>query len=289
MRVAYLGPEGTFSHEALLTCGGLDGATGVECATVYDAALAIHAGTADRALVPIENSLEGAVNATLDALAFAAPDTVIVGELVHGIHLCLMARAPLAIGDVEVVLSHPQPSGQCAGYLREHLPRARVIAATSTAEAVRSLAGDEPERPAWSRRAAAIGTRAAAERYGATILAAGIEDDPSNETRFVWLAPRPAGAPAPVPDGPAKTSIVFWGDGTDAPGWLVRCLSEFAFRGVNLTRIESRPRRDRLGSYVFFLDMDGHVSAGPIGDAVAALASQTEVVRVLGSYPAARP
>jgi prephenate dehydratase len=285
MRVAYLGPEGTFSHEVLTRDGATRDAALVSCATVRDAVLAVQSAAVERAVVPIENSLEGAVNATLDTLVFEAPDTWIVAETVLAVRHCLVAAGPVDFRSVDRVISHPQASAQCSHYLRAHLPHARVLAATSTADAVRSVAvqGDPSVL-----HAAAIGTRAAAQRYGATILAEGVEDDPGNETRFVWLARAPVPEAADRPAHP-KTSIVFWGAGTDAPGWLVRCLSEFAFRGVNLTRIESRPRRDRLGSYVFFLDMDGHLSDAPVADAVAALGAQADVVRVLGAYPAARP
>ena len=276
MRVAYLGPEGTFSHQAVLAAAG---AEPVPLATVHECVVGVQSGMVERALVPIENSLEGTVRATLDALAADAPDVVIVGEAVLPIRHALIGSTH---EEPRVVVSHPQATAQCARFLRRELPGATVLAASSTAEAVRMVAEGRVEAPA-----AAIGTLLAASLYGARVLREGIEDDPSNETRFVWLAP--AGTPPAGGAGPWRTSIVWWGAGTNAPGWLVRCLSEFAFRGVNLTRIESRPRREGLGSYLFFADCDGRADDGsPVADAIAALRGQAEVVRVLGSYPAAQ-
>jgi len=278
MRLGYLGPEGTFSEQALLASPRAGAGEHVALATIHDTIMAVQEGTVDRALVPIENALEGAVRPTLDALAGEARDVVIVGEAVLAIRTCLIAAAGTEPGDVAVVLSHPQPLGQCAGFLRRVLPRAEVRAATSTAEAVRSVA---EHGGSW----AALGPRRAAERYGATVLAEGIDDDPDNATRFVWLAP--TGTPPDAGSGPWKTSLVFSGAGDAAPGWLVRCLSEFAFRGVNLTRIESRPLRARLGHYLFHVDCDGASDAAPVAGAIEALRPHCDEIRLLGSYPAA--
>jgi prephenate dehydratase len=278
MRVAYLGPEGTNTHEALMAASGGRQDEQVPLATIYDCVLAVHDGEAERAFVPIENALEGSVPATLDALAVDAEDVAIVGETVHPIHTCLIAREAIELGAIEQVLSHPHATAQCSHFLRTRLPRAQVLVASSTAEAVRSVA----ERGG----AAALGSRLAAELYGCEVLIAGVDDVAGNETRFVWLertAPdRPAGE-----HGPWKTAVVFWGVGAEAPGWLVRCLSEFAFRGVNLTRIESRPRKQGLGRYMFFADLEGRVDEGPVAEALAALRAHVEHLRVLGSYPAA--
>jgi prephenate dehydratase len=281
MRVAYLGPEGTNTHEALLadaprTLGDAP-LEGMPLATIYDCAIAVQDGDAERAFVPIENALEGSVNATLDALAVETDGVEIVGETVHAIHTCLIAHAPLELGAIEAVISHPQANAQCAHFLRTRLPQAQVLAASSTAEAVRSVAQD-------GRARAALGSRLAAELYGCEVLSAGVDDAAGNETRFVWLAR--AGAPGGE-RGPWKTAIVFWGVGAEAPGWLVRCLSEFAFRGVNLTRIESRPRKQGLGRYMFFADLEGSAHESPVADALAALQGHVEHLRVLGSFPAA--
>jgi prephenate dehydratase len=246
--------------------------------TIYDTVMAVHDGSVDRALVPIENSLEGSVNATLDALAMETEDVAIVGEVVHPIRHCLIARTALELPAIEVVISHPQATAQCARFIRTRLPDARVIAGTSTAEAVRSLA--EHDGP-W----AALGNRVAAERYGCQVLLAGVEDVAENETRFVWLAR--AGSPVARDEGPFKTAIVFWGVGSEAPGWLVACLSQFADRGVNLTRIESRPRKQGLGRYMFFVDIEGHEDDAAVTAALAALSGHVERLRVLGSFPSA--
>jgi len=142
------------------------------------------------------------------------------------------------------------------------------------------MVADECDRP-W----AALGTRLAAELYRCEILRAGVEDVPDNETRFVWLAR--AGADRAASPGPWKTSLVFWGVGSSEPGWLVRCLSEFAFRGVNLTMIESRPRKAGLGHYMFFADLEGRAADAAVAGAIEAVRAQADELRVLGSYPAA--
>ncbi|HET9740884.1 MAG TPA: prephenate dehydratase [Solirubrobacteraceae bacterium] len=278
MRVAYLGPDGTVSHEALMAVPGADDFELVPEPTLHDAIVAVHDGTVDRALVPIENALEGSVNPTLDAIAFETDDVVIVGELRHPVHLCLLAGRPLALDAIETVVSHPQASAQCARFLRTELADAQVVAAPSTADAVRqaTIAGDETT--------AALGTRHAARLYGATVLALDVEDDDANETRFVWIA---RAGTEPERGARFKTALVFWGAGSAGPGWLVRCLLEFATRGVNLTRIESRPRREGLGEYMFFLDVDGGLEEPPVAGAVEGLRAHADVVRVLGSFPAA--
>jgi prephenate dehydratase len=277
-RVGFLGPEGTFSHEALLTAvPDLASVVPVELPTVYDTVMAVHDRRVDRGLVPIENSMEGSVNATLDALAVETEDVVIVGETVHAVRHCLIAREPLEIEDIEEVISHPQANAQCARFIRTRLAGATVLAASSTAEAVRLVATSGGRR-------AALGTRLAADVYGCEVLRAGVEDVPDNETRFVWIARERDPLDG---HGPWKTSLVFWGVGAEAPGWLVRCLSEFAFRGINLTRIESRPRKQGLGRYMFFIDLEGRDTDRTVAEAIDALAGQTERVRVLGSYPSA--
>ena len=275
-RAAYLGPAGTFSEEALLAGSAAGELEPLPLATHHEVVLAVQEGRAERAIAPIETASEGSVDATLDALANDAPDVVIVGELVLPVRHALLAAPGLELGDVKIVVSHPQALAQCAGFLRSTLDGARAVAWTSTAEAVR--AAIEHASEGW----AAIGTHRAAELYGADMLRDGIEDLRENATRFVWLAREPA-----PEDAATKTSLVFAGAGASAPGWLVRCLSEFAFRGVNLTRIESRPRRDRLGDYLFFVDLDGGTGDERVAGAVEGLRAHCELVRVLGSYPAA--
>jgi prephenate dehydratase len=280
MRAAYLGPPGTNSHDALVGAGLADDPVAIP--TIPGVVAAVQAGEVERGLVPLENSREGSVAATLDALVFDAPDVVIVGELVHGVTYCLVAEEPMAPDEVCTVHSHPQALGQCAGFLREQLPAAAIVAEPSTADAVRAVA--EGGTLAGSAPHAAIGTRTAATLYGASVLAEAIEDDPDNATRFAWLA-RAGAAPA-TNDADAKTALVFWGGGDLKPGWLVDCLTEFSARGINLTRIESRPQRIGLGHYMFFCDLQGAASNPGVAAAIAALQGHCETVRVLGSFTA---
>src|SRR5437588_11632824 len=212
MQVGYLGPEGTFTHEALIAAtrgvrpGGPElGA--VPLPTIYDTVMAVRSGDVERALVPIENSLEGSVNATLDALAMETEDVMIVGEVVQPIRHCLIARTSLELHEIETVVSHPQANAQCARFIRTRLPNARVLAGSSTADAVRLVADHSGP---W----AALGNRAAAGRYGCLVLRAGVEDVADNETRFVWLARTGAAPGGPrvlasgvAPLGPWKTAI----------------------------------------------------------------------------------
>jgi len=285
MRVAYLGPEGTFTQAAVLSAPAADTLDLVAHETIHDTVLAVRDGGVELAVVPIENSLEGSVNVTLDALVFEAEQVRIVGETVLGVEQCLIAQEQLPLEQIEVVISHPQATAQCRDYIRAHMPDARVMTSSSTAEAVRLVT--ERIRHRW----AAIGTRLAAQLYDCVVLDAGIEDVPGNQTRFVWLARGAADAVIPgegVDDArPWKTAIVFWGEGTEASGWLVSCLSELAFRGVNMTRIESRPLRAGLGSYMFFADLDGRENDPPVAEALAGLRGRVNVLRTLGSFPAA--
>ena len=279
MRIAYLGPRGTFTEDALRAAVGDDEVDAVPAATVYDAIISVREGNADRALVPFENSIEGAVTATLDTLAFDADGVTLVGEYDLPIRHCLIAREPLELDRIEVVLSHPQASAQCARFLRENLTGAEVRAAASTAEAVRTVA--ESDRP-W----AALGAESAAQLYGAAVLRQGIEDEADNITRFVWVAPEGTN---PSGSGPWRTSLVFSELGEDHPGALVSALQVFSDREVNLTRIESRPLRRGLGRYQFFCDIEGAADEDPLASAVEALRSKAETVRVLGSWPIAAP
>jgi prephenate dehydratase len=279
MRLGYLGPAGTFSEEAVRTAPDAADATLVALPTVHDTVMAVHDGDVERAVVPIENALEGPIGVTLDTLADDGTHVEVVGEVVVAVSPCLIVRAGTTLEQIERVVSHPQPLSQCARFLRERLPHATVATADSTAEAVRIVAA--APQP-W----AALGTRRAAEIYGAQVLAEAVEDEPGNATRFVWLAREAA---AFDPSVPSKTSLAFWGAGDDSPGWLVRCLSEFAFRGVNLTKIESRPLRARLGHYRFFVDCEGSAHEDPVAAAVEGLRTHSEQVKILGTYPIARP
>ena len=276
MRVAYLGPAGTHTEEALRVSAP-EPVEEVPHASVVEAIDALIEGAVDRAVVPIENSLEGSVAATLDALAEQADRVRIAAEVVHPIHHCAVAADELPLERAARVLSHPQATAQCARFLRERVPRAERVAAASTADAVRQV--KESAEP-WI----ALGSRLSAELYGCRVLAEDVEDHPDNATRFVWLA---RAGEAPSPAGRAKTSVVFWGAGDESPGWLVSVLRELSDRDINLTKIESRPRRVRLGHYMFFADLEGAEDDPHVGEALAALGARVESLRVLGSYAAA--
>lgn len=276
MRIAYLGPAGTFTEDALTEAIPAGSFEPLRTATIHDAILAVERGEAERALVPIENSLEGSVRNTLDTLAFEVNAVTIVGEHDYRVRVHLIAREGVSAEDVEAVLSHPQPLAQCARFLREELPEIELRSVSSTAAAVRMVS--ESARP-W----AALGARAAADLYGCELLLEGVEDSDENVTRFVWIAPE---GTEPIGAGPWKTSLVFSEVGADHPGALVECLSEFSDRGINLTRIESRPLRQGLGRYMFFCDLEGSAGDEVVGAAIEGLRSKAESVRVLGSYPA---
>lgn len=275
MKIAYLGPAGTFTEDALGEALPEGGYEPLRTPTIPDAILAVERGEADRALVPIENSLEGSVRPTLDTLAFDVGAVTIVGEHDYRVRVHLIAREGVRVEGVEAVLSHPQPLAQCARFLRETLPEVELRSVSSTAAAVRMVS--ESTRP-W----AALGARAAAELYGCELLVEGVEDQDDNVTRFVWIAPQ---GTAPAGDGPWKTSLVFSELGADHPGALVDALSEFSSRGINLTRIESRPLRQGLGRYMFFCDLEGREGDELVAEAIERLRTKADSVRILGSYP----
>ncbi len=275
MKVSYLGPPGTFTEDALRAAADGQRIEESPAATIYDAIIAVEDGSAERAFVPFENSIEGAVRSTLDTLALDTTGVEIVGEHDFPIRNCLIARSEIPLGEIEAVYSHPQASAQCSRFLREQLPEAEIRVAPSTADAVRQVS--ESDQP-W----AALGAASAAQRYGCTILLDGVEDEADNETRFVWIAPQ---GTEPEGDGTWKSSLVFSELGEDHPGALVEALAEFSNREVNLTRIESRPLRRGLGRYMFFIDLEGRSTEGAVAEAIEALRQKAESVRVLGSYP----
>lgn len=283
MRVAYLGPAGTFSEDALEVSGFAgDSLEPLILDTIPAAVNAVATGEAERALVPVENSIEGSVRPALDALIERADAVRIIGEFDHEIRSALIGRPGLEVDRIEAVLSHPQPLAQCARFLESELPGAELRVAASTSAAVREVAGSaEP----W----AALGPARAAGLYGCEVLREGIEDEPGNITRFLWLAP--AGEQEALPEGPEdgecvwKTSLAFAELGADHPGALVEALLEFSDRRINLVRIESRPMRRELGRYRFFIDIEGRTGDPKIDEAIEGLKSKAEWVRVLGSYP----
>ncbi len=252
MRVAYLGPAGTFSEDALRASGFCPADfEPVLCDTIVAVVKAIGEGRADRALAPVENSIEGSVRSTLDTLAAEAGSVTIAGEYVHDIRSALIARSAIPLDAITAVVSHPQPLAQCDRFIRESLPDSEVRVADSTSAAVREVGGGEPGL-------AALGPAQAAKIYGCVVIREGIEDEPGNSTRFLWLAPangedhggssRETGSDAGGDAAKAwKTTVVFSGLGADHPGALVEALLEFSRREINLARIESRPERRELG------------------------------------------
>lgn len=287
MRVAYLGPPGTFSEDALEVSRFADlDFEPLVTETIPAAIEAVAEGEADRALVPVENSIEGSVRPTLDGLIEQADSVRIAGEFDHRIRSALIARSGRLIDGIEVVISHPQPLAQCAVFLRTELPGAELRVASSTSAAVREVAASEEPM-------GALGPARAARLYGCEVLREEIEDEPGNVTRFLWLAPRTSGDGVLQGDqvvgdldGTWKTSLAFAELGADHPGALVEALHEFSIRNVNLVRIESRPMRRELGRYRFFIDIEGREDADDVAQAIEGLKSKAEWVRVLGSYPA---
>jgi prephenate dehydratase len=274
-RIAFLGPEGTFTEQALLGEPDLAAQQLVPLPTILDVLAAVDAGEADLGFVGIENSIEGTVTVTIDALALEH-DLYIQREVVLGINLNLLAPAGVGTGDIRRVLTFPQAAAQCRGWLASELPGAEVIAANSNAEAARIVA-DEADGAS-----AAIAPMLAAKIYGLEVLATDIEDHPENATRFVLVA-RDGVPPA---TGHDKTTIVVF-QRADRPGSLLAILQEFAARAINLTKLESRPTKRQLGDYCFVIDLEGHLDDELVADCLRDLKSKVADVKFLGSYPAA--
>ena len=273
MKLAYLGPPGTFTEEALLALPVADGAELVAHRTVPAVVRAVAEGEVEGGLVPIENSIEGSVNITLDTLAFDMHDRIqIQAEIVRSIRHALLGSAGADIVAITDVMSHPHATAQCREYLERALPDANLHAANSTAEAATEAAA---RGPAW----AAIGTALAAQLHGLVVLEANIEDRAENATRFVLVGN--GRVPA---TGDDKTSAVCFIE-KDRPGSLLAILHEFSDRQINLTKLESRPTKERLGEYCFFIDMEGHADEPPVRYAVESLRTKILQVKVLGSYP----
>jgi len=279
MSVAFLGPPGTYSEEAArLFARALARHTRRRphlspCATLPDVLWEAARGRVDLGVVPLENALEGAVGLVSDMLVHEV-DLKIWGEVVLPIRHALLARPDTAPAAVETITSHPQALAQCRSYLARHFPHAELIPASSTAEAARRVRRSR-------RRLAAIGSPSVAGRYHLVILARDLQGNKENATRFVALAhtDRP-------PCGHDKTSIVV-APREDRPGVLYEVLGEFARRGINLTRIESRPARRTLGEYVFLIDFEGHRLQPQVADTLQGIAEKSRLLKVLGSYPRA--
>ena len=273
-RYAYLGPEGTFTEAALRALAGTGDAEPVPYPTIQAALAAVRSGAADRAVVPIESSVEGVVTATLDDLT-AGGDLLIRGELPLPIAFALLGRPGTQLSEVRTVGGHPQAQPQCRRWLAEHLPQADWVPAASNAEAARQASEGKID--------AALAGAFAAARYGLEVLAPDIHDRKNAVTRFVVAGPRAA---LPAPTGADRTTLAAF-LATDHAGALSEILTEFVVRGVNLTTIQSRPTGDRLGRYYFFIDCEGHVADTRVGEALMGLRRLCADVRFLGSYPRA--
>jgi prephenate dehydratase len=273
--IAFLGPPGTFTEEALLGQHDLAGARLVPMVTIGEVLGATHDGVVEAGFVPIENSIEGTVSATLDHLVFDA-ELLIQREVVLDVHMHLIAPPGCTLDQVRRVVSFPHASAQCRGFLQRMLPAAEVVASNSTAEAAR-IVGEE--RPAGT---AALAPALAAELYGLDVLAAAVEDHPDNQTRFVLVERHRV----PRPTGHDRTSVVCF-QRADRPGSLHQILGQFAARNINLSKLESRPTKRGLGSYCFVIDLWGHVDDEVVGDCLRELHMELAEVKFLGSYPAA--
>lgn len=270
-RIAYLGPAGTFTETAARLVTGSDEPGALQAyGDVTEVLRAVSDREATVGVVPIENTLEGSVSATLDALAFDT-DLLIEGELELPITLVAAARPGTSLADVTEVLSHPVPLAGCRRWLSSNLPDAMRTPAASTSRAAETVAASEEPM-------LAIVNPLAAEMYGLEVVARDISDRPGNLTRFVVV-----GHDIPPPTGWDKTSMVAFIE-TNKPGALLRLLEIFAERELNLTKIESRPTKAELGDYCFFLDVEGHLLGERVGDALAAVKRTQRDVKVLGSY-----
>jgi prephenate dehydratase len=273
--VAYFGPAGTFTEQALLTQPDYAAAELRPLPTIIDVLEAVRTGEVDLGFVPLENGIEGTVPITLDGLVFDF-DLWIQREVVLDIHLALLANQGTDLGDVKVVSSFPHALAQCRKFLSANVPTAETRGAPSTAEAAKEL-GEHPDGGS-----AVIAPLSAGDAYGLVVLAEGIEDHPENQTRFVAVARE--GIPRPT--GHDRTSIVCF-QSADHPGSLHSILGQFSARDINLTKLESRPTKQALGDYCFVIDLEGHVGDEIVADCLRDLHASLVRVRFLGSYPAA--
>ena len=268
-KIAYLGPPGTFTEEAALLYD--ESAELMPFPSIPAVALAVDSGMAEEGVVAIENSIEGSVTDTLDLLIHESR-VVIRKELVLPIEHQLLAKPGTEVSEVKVIFSHPQALAQSRRFIERCFPKVEVVAALSTAAAVEEMMASQ-------HPAAAIGTKRAAQIYGAQTLAQGIQDQASNVTRFVVLA-----ATDHPPTGFDKTSLCF-SFAEDRPGVLCDVLQEFAQRDINLAKVESRPSKESLGRYIFLVDLEGHREDPVVSEALVRVREKTAVFKILGSYP----
>jgi prephenate dehydratase len=276
-RYAYLGPAGTFTEQALRQVAG-EGTERIPATDVITTLEMVRRGEVDYAVVPIENSVEGGVNATLDTLATGSP-LAIVGEMLVPVTFTLSARPGMTMDKVRRVATFPHAWAQCRGWVAKNMRDAVHVLAPSTAGAAALLASDEPD-PGYD---AALSSALAAERYGLTVLAEGINDNAHAVTRFILVS---TPGVLPEPTGADKTTLVVHLPDNEA-GALLSMLEQFAVRGVNLSRIESRPVGDSMGRYSFSIDAEGHVAEERLQATLIGLHRVCPQVRFLGSYPAA--
>lgn len=275
-KVGYLGPSGTFTEQALLTQSDLAASELVPFDLVHDVLDAVSAGEVDRGFVPIENSIEGTVNFTQDALVFDH-DLYILREVVLDIEHCLVAVAGATLDGIREVFSIPVATAQCHGFLRHQLGDVDLFPASSTADAARQVAAS------GGADRAAIAPRGAAERYGLEVIASDIADHPGNQTRFVLVGRDRL----PAATGHDRTALVVF-QRADEPGSLISILQEFAARRINLSHLSSRPtKRGGLGDYCFVIYADGHLEDELMADVLRDLHAKQGTVKFLGSYPAA--
>jgi prephenate dehydratase len=275
--IGFLGPSGTFTEEALRSQPGLAKAQLRPLPSFVHVLSAVTDGIVDFGFVALENSIEGTVSVALDQLVFER-DLIIVGEVVLPVTQNLLAPGGSELPDIQRIVSFPHATGQCRAWLTANLPEVEELAARSTAEAVRQVAA------AGEPGTAAIGTALAAELYGLEVLVPSIEDQVSNSTRFVLVAPHDAGIPAPT--GHDKTSVVCF-QSSDHPGSLHGILGQFSARDLNLVKLESRPTKRELGEYCFIIDFEGHVADEVVADCLRDLHASLRRLKFLGSYPAA--
>ena len=274
-RVGFLGPVGTFTEQAMLREPDLAEMEAVPYSLMTDVLFAVSEGEIDLGVVPVENAIEGTVNATVDTMAFDV-DVLIQREMLEPVALHLLTVPGAELSRVRQVVSIPVASAQCRTWLREHLPDVEYVAAKSTAEAAEVVA------KAADPTVAAIANERAAQVYGLDRAGTDIEDHPENQTRFVLVGR--SGIPAPT--GHDKTSIVVF-QRADRPGSLLAILQEFAARSINLSLLLSRPTKTSLGDYCFVLDLDGHLADPVVADCLRTLRATQSDVKFLGSYPAA--
>lgn len=271
-KIAYLGPPGTFTEEALdKFIKDLSQVRKISFSTIADVIRSVGRGEADEGLVPMENSIEGSVNITQDILTFES-EAKIIGEVTIPVKHSLIGKKKIKLDNIKKVISHPHATAQCRKFLSTKLKSAEVIAANSTAEAVKILKKENDD-------IAAIGTKTAAKIYDLEIIENDIEDNKDNKTRFVFI-----GNSIQQKTGNDKTSIVCFLK-EDRPGSLYNILKEFACRNINLTRLESRPAKKDLGDYVFMIDLEGHLHDENIFEAIEVLRKSVYLVKILGSYP----